>query len=96
MLFGIGLIGLMMITRNLIKIVILLQLMAKAAILGMALAGSILASPDLVKASPLRCRGYSCRRHCACSGCAGAGSRGALDLKDAVHPAGDNGLCLLY
>ncbi|MDI9550047.1 MAG: NADH-quinone oxidoreductase subunit K [Chloroflexota bacterium] len=46
LLFGIGLIGLM-ITRNLIKIVILLQLMAKAAILGMALAGNVAGKPGL-------------------------------------------------
>jgi NADH:ubiquinone oxidoreductase subunit K len=46
LLFGIGLVGLM-VTRNLIKIVILLQLMAKAAILGMALAGNVTGKPGL-------------------------------------------------
>ncbi len=45
-LFAIGLIGLMT-TRNLIKVVILLQLMAKAAILGMALAGKMTGKPGL-------------------------------------------------
>ena len=46
LLFGIGLVGLM-VTRNLIKVVILLQLMAKAAILGMALAGKVTGKPEL-------------------------------------------------
>lgn len=46
LLFAIGLIGLM-VTRNLIKIVILLQLTAKAAILSMVLAGKLNGKPEV-------------------------------------------------
>ena len=46
LLFAIGLTGLM-VTRNLIKIVIMLQLAAKGAILAMVLAGKVNGRPEL-------------------------------------------------